>query len=115
MGTAGTSSNPYQIETPSELAWFAWEAGSAKEKTGLCAELLADIELFGEVYTGNSYDPGDADILLKALVWKPIGREHEDYRYSGTFRGNNHTISYMYADRDGGIREESQEVFLEQM
>jgi len=101
MGTAGTSSNPYQIETPSELAWFAWEAGSAKEKTGLCAELLADIELFGEVYTGNSYDPGDADILLKALVWKPIGREHEDYRYSGTFRGNNHTISYMYADRDG--------------
>ncbi len=101
MGTAGTSGNPYQITTPSELAWFAWVTSSSKEKAGLCAELKADINLFGGEYTGKSYDSGDADILTQALAWKSIGREYDGYRYTGTFRGNGNTVSFMRADRKG--------------
>jgi len=99
--TAGTASNPYQLWSAEDLAWFANQVNHVEGKTGLCADVMADISLFGGLYTGFAYDSGDAERLAKALRWIPIGGSSG---YTGTFNGNGHTISVMRAegtDRQG--------------
>lgn len=90
----GTAANPYLIRSPEELAWFAWKVNGGNTK--LCGRLMADINLFGGLYTGgNSYDSNDSEILSKALPWIPIGSDSDGKRYEGTFDGNGHTVSHM--------------------
>ena len=98
-GTAGQASNPYQILTAEELAWFACQVNNGNP--GLCAELKADINLFGGLYSGFAYDTGDPDIINKALRWIPIGSDADGKRYTGTFNGNGHTITAMRAKNAG--------------
>ncbi|EHI60798.1 hypothetical protein [Hungatella hathewayi] len=95
--TAGTKDNPYYIRTPEQLAWFAYQVNQ-NNKTGLCGELKADINLFGGLYTGNAYQTGTAEQLSKSLPWVPIGSGAK--QYTGTFQGNAHIISRMFA-KDG--------------
>ena len=96
--TAGTLANPYSIWTAEDLAWFAYQVNSGNP--ALCAELKADINLFGGLYTGFDYDLGDADITSKALPWICIGSEDSGICYTGTFNGNGHTVSRMMT-KDG--------------
>ena len=98
-GTAGQAANPYVIWTAEDLAWFAYQVNNGKP--GLCAELKADINLFGGLYSGFAYNAGDADIINKALQWIPIGSDADGKRYTGTFNGNGYTVSVMLA-KDAG-------------
>ena len=93
---AGTVTNPYLIQTEEDLAWFAYQVNSNEaDSTGICAELMADLNLFGEIYTGSMYNPASPD-LSKALNWIPIGDAAHEYK--GTFQGNGHMITCMRAD-----------------
>ena len=94
-GTAGQESNPYQIMSAEELAWFALQVNNGTP--GLCAELKADINLFGGLYSGFAYDTGDPDIINQAIQWIPIGSDADGKRYTGTFNGNGHVITAMRA------------------
>ena len=69
LSGSGTADDPYQIATAQDLAEFrdAVNAGN----NGICAQLTDDITLSGE--------------------WAPIGTN--DYYYTGTFDGANHTVS----------------------
>ncbi len=97
-GTEGSATRPYQIRTKEELAWFAYQVNHTDGVSGICAELTADINLFGESYTGFAYNPSD---LSSALKWVPIGSEGAGKQYTGTFNGNGHTISNIRAEGTG--------------
>ena len=97
-GTEGSATRPYQIRTKEELAWFAYQVNHTDGASGICAELTADISLFGESYTGFAYNPSD---LSSALKWVPIGSEGAGKQYTGTFNGNGHTISNIRAEGTG--------------
>ena len=64
----------YQIGTAAELRWFAANAETTKSANAL---LTADIDLGG------------------VEVWAPISQAYTD-GYTGTFDGQNHTISGLY-------------------
>ncbi|WP_157140226.1 hypothetical protein [Hungatella hathewayi] len=91
----GNVSSPLQISSAEQLAWFALQVNNGNPE--LCAELKADINLFGGLYSGFAYDTGDPDIINKALQWIPIGSDADGKRYTGTFNGNGHTVSAMLA------------------
>ena len=98
----GTEADPYLIWTAEDLAWFAYQVNSSTGKSGLCAELMADINLFGGTYSGHAYDKSNPDIIDKAMLWDPIGNRQGSVLpyYTGTFHGNSHTISAMRAEGD---------------
>ena len=99
----GTESNPYLIRSPEELAWFANQVNN-NGQINLCGKLMADISLFGGVYTGgNAYDTNDEEILSRALLWIPIGSDSDGKRYEGIFDGNGHTISRMRVSGSGKL------------
>ena len=96
--TPGTEEDPYLIWTAEDLAWFAYQVNSSTDsadKSGLCAELMADIDLFGGLYSGHAYDKTNPNILSKAMAWKPIGVNGVGMNggYTGTFNGNDHKVS----------------------
>lgn len=102
----GTESDPYLLWTPEDMAWFAYQVNQVSGKTGLCAELMADINLFGETYSGHAYDTSNPGILSKAVLWIPIGDGTNSY--TGTFQGNRHTVRIM---RAGELTAENQGLF----
>ncbi len=67
----GSESNPYQISSAEELAWFRDQVNSGQNE--ICARLTADITLSNE-------------------EWEPIGKDQSHW-YLGTFDGSYHTIS----------------------
>ena len=93
-GTAGTSANPYQIWTAEDLAWIADQINN-KGRTDICAKVMADINLFGGLYTGTAND--SSVTAAQALPWIPIGSDSGGTGYTGTFDGNGYTITMMYA------------------
>lgn len=76
-GGNGTSSSPYQISTPAQLAYMAYLVNS------------------NTTYR-NKYYQLTANIDLSAHYWYPIGKEN--YSFNGTFDGQYHTISNMTID-----------------
>ena len=98
-GTAGSRDNPYQLRTAEHLAWFAYQVNHGD--TGICGELTSDINLFGGMYTGLTYTPGNASMPGNALLWIPIGTDADGKRYVGTFTGNGHQVSIMRAVGSG--------------
>ena len=93
----GTSSNPYQISTAAELYWFAalvngkLTDGTAKN-VAACAKLTENITVNsnvlnpdGTLNTANS---------VSFTAWTPMGSKFSPY--TGTFNGDNHTISGLY-------------------
>lgn len=90
----GTKTNPYLLRSAEDLAWFAYQVNHGTDTAGLCGKLMADISLFGGLYTGgNGYDANDNEILSRALLWIPIGSDADGKRYTGTFDGNGYKIS----------------------
>ena len=73
---SGTSSSPYQIKEPEQMAWLAYQVNSGTQ-TDACATLLNNIDLTGTAYTGTSGAP---------LPWIPISN------YSGAFGVKNTEI-----------------------
>ena len=80
----GSKSNPYEISTAAELAWF--RAYVNEGNLSVCAKLTADIDLKDFCYAAANN--------AKELSWEPIGNYSK--RYTGTFDGNGHTISNLY-------------------
>ena len=86
---SGTAESPYQIGTAAELYWFANEVNENK-KTGICAELTADIV----VNTGVLKEDGTlVDDTSGFVSWTPIG---DSSPYTGTFDGKGHTVSGLF-------------------
>lgn len=80
LGEPALVDNYYQIETKEDLEWFR-DKVNASGKTVLNAILLADID----------YENG---------LWVPIAAGTGSNVFTGTFDGNNHTISNYYIDSE---------------
>lgn len=80
FGDPALVDNYYQIETKEDLTWFR-DKVNASGKTVLNAILLADID----------YENG---------LWVPMSAGTGANVFTGTFDGNNHTISNYYIDSD---------------
>ncbi len=90
----GSEDNPYEIGTADELLWFA-DRVSDGGRASICAVLTADITVNPGTFDVNgTYTPFSSET---ATTWTPIGIS-ENYPYSGTFDGQNHTISGIYYD-----------------
>ena len=93
-GGSGTQTAPYQIGSGAELAWLANAVNNASSATKLYVVLTDDIDLGGQ-------------------PWTPIGKfgyGSSDRSFSGSFRGNGHTVkglnvSAEYAGLFGSIND----------
>ena len=84
-GGSGTKADPYQIETPEQLAKLAADVNSG---------------VWGQTHSGE-YFALKADLDLSAHRWIPIGNgtNHSSFHsFYGYFDGENHTISGLYVD-----------------
>ena len=81
----GSDANPYLIDSPEALAWFAYMTNDdqAASYQGKAVKLTQDIDLVGAKYGGTESDP---------LQWNPICVSGQ---YEATFDGDGHTISHM--------------------
>ena len=88
----GSESSPYQISNSSQLFWFAKQVNSGN--TSINAVLTTNIVVNQNVLNAN----GTLNTSLTNLIeWTPIGNESN--KYTGTFDGQNHTISGLYFDK----------------
>ncbi len=94
----GSAENPFQIGTVGELYWFAGLVngdasvctGDVSQKGDACAVLTKDIIVNEGVFDENGNLSSNTSDFTS---WKPISPE---VNYSGTFDGDNHTISGLY-------------------
>ena len=95
----GTSGNPFQITNIGELYWFAafvngtasYPDGVTVERSEACAKLMNDITVNYELLKDDETVNGSSGFAY----WIPIGFYSN---YSGTFDGQNHTISGLRLD-----------------
>ena len=81
---SGTQTDPYQIGSGAELAWLADRVNNASSVAKLYVVLTDDIDL------GNQ-------------LWTPIGKfgfSSSDRSFSGSFRGNGHTVKGLNASAE---------------
>ena len=80
----------YQIGNAGNLLWFAQQvnSGSANINAILTANIVVNTNVLNADGTLNSN-------LTNPIGWTPIGNSYSN-RYTGTFDGNNHTISGLY-------------------
>ncbi|MCA9331670.1 hypothetical protein KC968_01870 [Candidatus Saccharibacteria bacterium] len=86
-GGTGTSSDPYQISTPAELASLSSYLGAGNSSKYF--ELANDINLDVAPYNTGS-------------GWTPIGNNSS--QFNANFDGNGHTISGLYINRPSSSR-----------
>ena len=95
----GESSQPYQISSAEQLAWFAYKVNTisetgARPNSNFCGDLTSDIASFvGTEYGGTELAP---------IPWVPIDQ------YGGAFGGNHervYQLSKLYVNRPsaGGV------------
>ena len=98
----GTSSNPYQISNAAELYWFAELVNGnltdgTDQNVAACAKLTENITVNSNVLnpdgTLNTANAGSF------TAWTPMGSQFSPY--TGTFNGDNHTISGLYFNDSG--------------
>ena len=89
--TAGVSGGTYTINTPYQLVQLATAVNAGTNYTGTTFQLTADIDLSSVcgASVGN---------------WTQIGTYTNNRIFSGTFDGNNKTISNLYISTSGTIR-----------
>lgn len=95
----GTKENPYLIENRNHLYWFAALvnanlSGYDPDKQSACAKLIEDITVNEDLLTKINTDDGTIKVTDDVYEWTPIGTSGNPY--TGTFDGNNHTISGLY-------------------
>lgn len=88
-GGSGTGNSPYEIKTGADLARMAVQVNAGLE-SGKCYKLMNDIYL-NDISSVDSWDT-----TPPANTWTRIGNDGENYRFSGTFDGNNHCIYGVY-------------------
>ena len=93
----GTAEDPYQISSAEELYWFAGLVNGklgdgTPQNTAAHAVLTADITINENVLTTDGKLNGSP-----AHAWTPIGKDGS-VAYTGTFDGQNHTISGLYVN-----------------
>ncbi len=88
----GTAENPYQISSEDDLYWFAQQVNSGS--TGISAKLTADITINTDVLKAV-----EDDETTGLQPWTPIGDLSN--AYTGTFDGQDHTISGLYYNGSG--------------
>lgn len=100
-GGKGTPESPYEIENRNHLYWFAALvnaklSGYDPDKQSACAKLIADITVNEDLLTKINTDDGTIKdgVTDDVYRWTPIGTDNNPY--TGTFDGNNHTISGLY-------------------
>ena len=100
-GGKGTPESPYEIENKNHLYWFAALvnanlSGYDPDKQSACAKLIADITVNEDLLTKINTDDGTIKdgVTDDVYEWTPIGTDNNPY--TGTFDGNNHTISGLY-------------------
>lgn len=74
---SGTQSDPYQIETPQNLAWLARQVNTG-------------VSTYNGVYFRLTND-----LDMNSLQWSPIGNSTTN-RFKGVFDGNGHFIDNVY-------------------
>ena len=84
----------YQITNEAQLYWFADQV-SNKGQTNINAKLTADITLNSNVLNEN----GELNTGANFTPWTPIGTNTNPF--TGTFDGNNKTISGLYFNDSG--------------
>ena len=95
----GTEGKPYKIGTAAELCWFVGLVNGTftdgtEQNTDACAVLTKDIVInTGTFDEDGTYTPQDSET---ANQWIPIG--NYDNQYTGTFDGNDKTISGLYVN-----------------
>lgn len=98
---SGKPENPYEIATAGNLYWFAALvnanlSGYDPDQQSACAKLTADITVNEDLLTKINTDNGTIKdgVIGDVYEWIPIGTSGNPY--TGTFDGNNHTISGLY-------------------
>lgn len=90
-GDGLSEDTPYEITNAAELYWFAEQVNSGN--TAIHAKLMDNITINDNVLDENgSLNEEKSDTFEP---WTPIG-EDNDHKYTGTFDGQNHTISGLY-------------------
>ena len=102
----GTASYPFEIGTMGELYWFQRFVNGVLtveditvEPTAACAKVTQDITVNADLMTSDGI-PTQTFGLAK---WTPIGM---DTAYTGTFDGQNHTISGIFYDPQCAVSSE---------
>ena len=83
-GGNGSSSSPYLISTPLQLARLAYDTNRGISTSGKYYKLIQNIDVSG--YNGTS------------LTWTPIG--NSSYSFKGTFWGDGCTVTGLNIDTD---------------
>ena len=96
---SGTEDSPFEIGTMAELYWFRRFVNGTITAEDLsvtpaaaCAKLVQDITVNPDLLTSD----GVPAQTIGLANWTPIGMNAP---YTGTFDGQNHTVSGMYCDR----------------
>lgn len=83
----------YQITTEGELSWFAEAVNNGDTSSN--ARLMNDITINRKVLSDDGSLISDPSSLKS---WTPIGTDADGMRFTGTFDGQNHTITGLYID-----------------
>ncbi|WP_124100798.1 GLUG motif-containing protein [Ruminococcus sp. Marseille-P6503] len=90
-----SSDGYYEIYTADQLYWFAEQVNGGN--AGINARLMDNIVINENVLTADGELNGDGSGFR---VWTPIGNDEDDKIFTGTFDGNNKTISGIYLNND---------------
>ena len=98
----GTSSDPYQISNAAELYWFA-ELVNGKLTDGTAQNVAACAKLTENITVNSNVLNPDGTLntanSVSFTAWTPMGSQFSPY--TGTFNGDNHTISGLYFNDSG--------------
>ena len=98
----GTSSDPYQISNAAELYWFA-ELVNGKLTDGTAQNVAACAKLTENITVNSNVLNPDGTLntanSVSFTAWTPMGSKN--LPYTGTFNGDNHTISGLYFNDSG--------------
>ena len=96
----GTHSGYYAIENVGQLYWFAGKVNNDNTNFGSANAVLTTSITVNSSLIGNLNADGTVKETYEVRNWTPIGwydnANSEDYYYSGTFDGNDNTISGLY-------------------
>ena len=94
----GSTSAAFELSSPEDIAWLAYKVNTANAEFGSKNAVLADnVDLFGGVYTGKTFDEAadlKSELGTKALCWVAMG---QTTNYAGTFDGQGKKVRHLYS------------------
>ena len=111
MDGNGSEDEVYEISNAGQLYWFAGLVNGTldgvEQNTSANAILMKDITVNENLLDSLQYDAeGNVSNGSDFITWTPIADCMEDHptQYSGTFDGNNKTVSGLYFNNGNSIR-----------